>query len=232
MGLFITGKSGVYGGAKPIIEVVNIPARGNLIMDNKSDALDNEEFEDFEKTYNCCLAADEGIDIDAMARNIYAWLFQAIERSELYDTYEPGYYRSAYILAPIGIEELAGRLLGGVDITFTCKAYKRAIVGDKTITLRNETTIFNTEGFTSYPYMKIYASGTVSLAINNRMYVFEDINEYIEIDSELMNCYKGDKLQNNKMKSKIFPKLISGKNNISWIGNVNRIEIKPRWCSL
>jgi phage-related protein len=47
-----------------------------------------------------------------------------------------------------------------------------------------------------------------------------------------MNAYKGDTLQNNKMLVGAFPKLAAGDNNISWAGNVTKIEIVPRWCKL
>lgn len=52
------------------------------------------------------------------------------------------------------------------------------------------------------------------------------------LDSENMNAYKGDTLQNNKMLVGAFPKLAAGDNNISWAGNVTKIEIVPRWCKL
>lgn len=60
----------------------------------------------------------------------------------------------------------------------------------------------------------------------------KDVNEYIEIDGEIMNAYKGDLLQNSKMVTELFPKLTAGANNISWAGNVTKVEIIPRWCRL
>lgn len=110
--------------------------------------------------------------------------------------------------------------------------YKRALKGDETITITKAATITNPEGFTATPYMKIYGSGNVTLYINNRAHGFKNIDGYIEVDSENMNAYKGDTLQNNKMLVGAFPKLAAGDNNISWAGNVTKIEIVPRWCKL
>lgn len=93
-------------------------------------------------------------------------------------------------------------------------------------------TIYNTEGFTATPYIKITGSGGITLYINNRAHTFKDVNEYIEIDGEIMNAYKGDLLQNSKMVTELFPKLTAGANNISWAGNVTKVEIIPRWCRL
>lgn len=88
------------------------------------------------------------------------------------------------------------------------------------------------EGFTATPYIKITGSGGITLYVNNRAHTFKDVNEYIEIDGEIMNAYKGDLLQNSKMVTTLFPKLVAGANNISWAGNVTKVEIIPRWCRL
>lgn len=87
-------------------------------------------------------------------------------------------------------------------------------------------------GLYSNAIYEIYGSGNVTLYINNRAHGFKNIDGYIEVDSENMNAYKGDTLQNNKMLVGAFPKLAAGDNNISWAGNVTKIEIVPRWCKL
>lgn len=58
--------------------------------------------------------------------------------------------------------------------------------------------MYNAEFFPSSPYIKITGSGTVTLTINNASFTFSDIDEYIEIDSEAMNAYKGTVAKNNK----------------------------------
>lgn len=172
-------------------------------------------------------------DLEELAHSIYMWLYASgIEYSRLYDTYNTERYRLAYINSNASVSELAKRLLGEIEITFMCKAYERRLNGDKTITLTKAATIYNTEGFTATPYIKITGSGGITLYINNRAHTFKDVNEYIEIDGEIMNAYKGDLLQNSKMVTTLFPKLAAGANNISWAGNVTKVEIIPRWCRL
>jgi phage-related protein len=60
----------------------------------------------------------------------------------------------------------------------------------------------------------------------------KNVENEIEVDSEIMNCYKSISgvvtNQNNKMYSE-FPIIEEGLNNISWTGNVTRVEIIPRW---
>lgn len=62
--------------------------------------------------------------------------------------------------------------------------------------------------------------------------MISNLDEYIEIDSELMNCFKGTALKNDTVKGAEFPVLKSGVCTINCTGNVTRIEVIPRWCCL
>lgn len=231
MNLIITEHS--VTAPEPDIELIEVPARGNLIADNRVDELDNQPFSDAEVTYKCCVDATEDFALEELARRIYMWIYSGgTEYQKLYDTYDRDYYSLAYPSGTLSINELARRLLGEADIKFTRKPYKRLIKGDASIILTEATTIHNPEGFTSSPHIKITGTGNITLYINNRSHVFKDIEDYIEIDSEMMNAYKGITLQNNKMYTTTFPKLVAGENNISWTGKVTSIEIIPRWIKL
>lgn len=232
MGIMVEATESVYGAPAPVIETVSIPGRGNLILNSKTDPLDNEEFEDYQKKYSVYLLPESYQDIGTIARNIYAWLFREIKYKRLDDSYENEYYRMAYCKTQLSVEEITRNLLGKMDIVFNCKAYKFAYEGQRILTLTKPVSIYNTEGFTATPYLKIYGSGNVTLYINSRAHSFNGIESYIEVDSVLMNAYKGDILQNTKMTSSLFPKLAPGENTINWAGNVTKIEIIPRWCCL
>src|SRR5699024_5949956 len=101
--------------------------------------------------------------------------------------------------------------------------------GQNVITINNKNTILhNPEVITSKPYIKIYGDSEVELIINDDTSKY-DIDEYIEIDSELKECYKGNDLETFKCE---FPLLVEGENNIYENGDVDKIEIIPRWCRL
>ena len=163
MGLFITGQSAADSAAEPEIDTVEVPARGILIQDNRIDTLDNQRFKDYEQKYTCCVDATQGRSLEELAHSIYMWLYApGIGYSRLYDTYNTERYRLAYINSNASVSELAKRLLGEIEITFMCKAYERRLNGDKTITLTKAATIYNTEGFTATPYIKITGSGGIT----------------------------------------------------------------------
>ena len=98
--------------------------------------------------------------------------------------------------------------------------------------LPNSGIIVNPELFPSYPYIKITGSGNVTLSIGSSSFVLTAIGPSIEIDSEIMNVYRGATSLNSKMTSSGFPVLLPGDNSISWTGTVTKVEIIPRWCTL
>ena len=96
-------------------------------------------------------------------------------------------------------------------------------------------TITNPFSFASKPYLKIYGNGMGTLMIqsgtSNKIWQLE-IDDYIEIDSEKMNCYKGTLLRNDKVSGDGFQTFEKGENNIIFSGEITAIDIVPRWVSL
>ena len=119
-----------------------------------------------------------------------------------------------------------------MPIAFNCKPFLYSLAGQKAVKLTTPGKLYNAEAFPSAPYIKITGSGKITLYINNDAFAFSDVDGFIEIDSEMMNAFKGITPQNTKMTAPKFPVLYPGKNNISWVGNVSAVEIVPRWCTL
>lgn len=76
--------------------------------------------------------------------------------------------------------------------------------------------------------IKIYGSGNVQLTINDDTVQINNINQCVELDSKLLLCLNKDKTSKTKDMIGNFPLLSKGKNKISWIGNISKIEILPR----
>lgn len=233
-GIIVNKTSGAHGEPQAVLQTVAIPGKGKIIINNKEDELDNEQYEDTTKSYDVHVVPvdNQSQNIDIIARNIHRWLFQDVRYKKLTDTYEPGYFRKAYAYEQMSLARIAAGLIGKLTITFTCKAYKYSYSGLETITMTAPGHIFNTEGFTSKPLIRVYGVGDVILYINNRAHAFDIDDGYIDIDSENMNAYKNDILKNNHTAMTRYPKFAPGSNEISWLGNVQKIEIEPRWCTL
>lgn len=118
------------------------------------------------------------------------------------------------------------------EVQLSYKPFKKLRNVNK-VTLASSGTIANPLKYNSLPYIKITGSGDVTLKINGIDVVLKNIVEFIELDSEIEECFK---LKNNvltnensKMYSLDFPFFKPGSNTVSWTGNVTKVEIEPRW---
>ncbi len=235
-GLIVKRTEGVHGSPKPVVDVVNVPGRGNLIINRKADPLDNDEYEDIQKAYYVHMLPDEVSEqnIDMISRAMYRWLYaDSSKYRELKDSYETGYYRKAYVSEMITVDRIAQGLIGSLRLPFTCSAYKYLETGKEPINLSSASMIYNPEGFTAKPLIMAYGEGDINLVINDRTYIFTIDSEVICIDSEQMNSYdENNVLKNANTRFQHYPKLVAGTNDISWTGNLTQLIIIPRWCTL
>lgn len=204
------------------IEIIEIDGRNDHLL------IDKGNYKPFNLEIECYIDAEEN-NICEISRNIKKWLQSDFKFKKLIFSDDPEYYYEASCINKLDIEEVIN-LLGEFKITFLCNPLKKKINSDFPIVLTNNTTLYN-ENIVSNPYIKVVGSGNITVNINNQKLILKGVEEYIEVDTELYNCFKGSENQNNKMYSD-FPVLEEGKNNISWEGNVTRVEIIPRWVVL
>ena len=222
-GLLITGK-GSYKGAQRDITYTSIPGRsGDLVTDNG-------RYKNVKIPYSLALLNTTEWGFDELTRLIKGWLLSEQGYFPLWDSYDGKYYRLASYSNEVDIEQEL-RDLGKLKLSFNCKPFKYSFEGQRTVEMTAAGTLYNAEQFESKPYIKIVGSGTITLTINSAAVTLSNVDGYIEIDSEMMNAYKGTTAANSQM-SGAFPVLAPGKNNIAWTGNVTRLEIVPRWCCL
>lgn len=223
-GLLISDK-GSYKGASRDISYTSVPGRnGDLITDNG-------RYKNVNIPYKLTLLNNTEREFVELTHQIKGWLLAEQGYFRLWDSYDKKYFRLGSYSDEVDIEQEL-RDLGGLSLTFNCKPFKYSFEGQQPVVFTAAGTLYNSEFFPSLPYIKITGSGTVTLTINNNAFVFKGIEEYIEVDSEIMNAYKGTQPQNNKMTGAAFPTLLPGNNVISWVGNIKKLEIVPRWCCL
>ena len=223
-GLLISEK-GSYKGASRDISYTSVPGRsGDLFTDNG-------RYKNVNIPYKLTLLNNTEREFAELTHQIKGWLLAEQGYFRLWDSYDKKYFRLGSYSDEVDIEQEL-RDLGELSLTFNCKPFKYSFEGQQPVVFTASGTLYNSEFFPSLPYIKITGSGTVTLTINNNAFVFKGIEEYIEIDSEIMNAYKGTQPQNNKMTGAAFPTLLPGNNVISWVGNIKKLEIVPRWCCL
>ncbi len=112
------------------------------------------------------------------------------------------------------------------EVEFLCQPWAYLLTGEEVITITKKNTVIHNPGAISKPLIKVYGDDAVDLMINDKIHKFSNISEYAIVDSELMEVYKETSLVKYYGE---FPEFVPGKNNISWDGNVSKLEIIPRW---
>lgn len=146
-------------------------------------------------------------------------------------------FRYGVISGNLDIEEQLNKV-GSFTVTFNCKPFKYSFERQQTVAVDDsKLSLTNPTTFESRPYIKLYGSGPVALIVQPKgqgmtSWTISDIDEYIEIDSELMNCFKDMVLKNDTVTGNGFPVFKPGTSAVACVGNVTQIEIVPRWCCL
>ena len=229
-GLHIQSKN-VFSAPEYDVEFISIPGRSGDIINS------NRRFSNVKVTYTVFLARKNTAALAAVLRDIKGWLYAEPDRyHELTDSYDAEYFRYGVISGSLDIEEQLNKV-GSFTATFNCKPYKYSFAGQQMLAADDSAqAVTNPTAFESRPYIKLYGSGAVTLTVSTgestNSWTISDIDEYIEIDSELMNCYKGTVLKNDTVTGDGFPTLQSGTSTISCVGDVTRIEVIPRWRCL
>ena len=191
---------------------------------------DNGRYKNVQKEYKVT-ALTETYPLPLLVQKVAAWLETTANYGILTDTYDPNYFRYACYTGKISFSDKLLKL-GAATLKFDCKPFKYSFEGQKEIRISTATRLWNPEDIASTPYIKIVGSGDITLTIGNSSFAFTGIEDYIEIDGDLMAAYKATELQNNKISFVDFPKFAPGWNHISFTGDVKEIAIVPRWCAL
>ncbi len=206
------------------ITYVSIPGRsGDLIQDNG-------RYKNTWRTYPIAAWSDD-YPLEMILKKVSSWLAGSVGYHRLTDTYDPDYYRMATISGSIEFTQKL-KQIGLASLYFNTKPFMYRIDGDNPIILTGSSEIYNPEDWESTPIIKLIGSGDITLNINGSSFSISNVEDHIELNSELMAAHKGSVLQNSKISFVDFPKLSPGKNDISFSGSVESIEIIPRWCTL
>lgn len=229
MGLRIENKN-VFSAPQYEVKFQSIPGRdGDLI-------LPNGRYPNVQVTYSVFLPAKTLPELQRKLTAVKAWLFTEPDRyHELRDSYDTETFRRAVINTQLDIEDQLNRI-GVFTVSFSCLPFKYLDSGQETITLTSSSNLSNPTAFTAKPLIRINGSGECRITFRNttgglRLDLTE-LDGYMEIDSEQMNCYKGAEPKNDCVEGNGFPVLLPGTNRIIFSGDITSVEIKPRWVTL
>lgn len=214
-----------FSSPEPDVSMQSVPGRsGDLIIDNG-------RYKNVDIRYDCAIVSEEPFS-RAAQRIRAALLARGPGYNVLADSYDADYFRYACIRKAVQIEQ-SGINDGTMAVTFDCKPYRYSFAGQIELVLtKSGAVVYNYEKSTALPYIKLVGSGAVTLSVNGVAFPVSDVDEFVEIDSESMNTYKGTENKNATTSALEYPELRPGENIVSWTGSVTAVHILPRWRSL
>lgn len=160
-------------------------------------------------------------------QRIDTWLLNSVGK---YLTYSLDEFTS-YKVKQVSISDTTttSRIMRHFSVTFTCTGLKYMASGLKPIeVISSGITLNNFGSYEAKPLVKIYGTGNISVSIGNKNFIINNVVDYVNVDSEIKECYKDD-INKGKDMTGDWPVFSIGKNTITWTGNVTKLEITPRW---
>lgn len=229
MGLHIEKKD-VFSAPKYETEFTAIPGRnGDLISPNG-------RYGNVQVVYSVFLPAKSKEELADKISAVKAWLYaEPNVYHELRDTYDEKYFRKAVFASKLDIEDELNRI-GVFTISFSCLPFRYAVDGFNEISVSSGTVIENPTAFEAKPYIMLTGNGSGTLTITSpgskKSWTFSNIQQHIEIDSDLMNFYKGSTPENDAVEGEGFPILYPGGNTFTFSGGITGAYVMPRWVTL
>ena len=148
----------------------------------------------------------------------------------LEDSYHPNEFRKAFFRGPIEVMPTSMKDAGKFDITFEAKPQRWLKSGETAIEITSSgTDINNPTSFPSRPLIRVYGYGEFYIG-SDRITITQSYS-YIDIDCEMMDCYRGTINCNDlvSFQSNDFPTLKPGDTGITFPNTITKIVITPRW---
>lgn len=163
----------------------------------------------------------ERIDIDF--DRVYEWLTDIEDNRLLFGRYDRCYKVKKVIFGDLKKEF---RTIGEFTVTFICEPFSCDLdVVTHEITSNNFN--FNYEGNApSEPLIKIYGSGNIQVTINGETMAINNVTDYVEVDSKLLQVRNLDGTSKDNDTLGDFILFAKGENIITYTGNVTKMIVE------
>lgn len=217
-GVYISG-SGTYNSPKRDYSTYKVPGRNGDLILNKN------RLENVSLTY----PAFSYDNFDQNLADLRSALLSTDGYARLWDSYHQDEYRMAYYAGPLTVEARNRLDAGKYELKFDCKPQRFLLTGETAKTFSTAGTITNPTLFDSRPLIRVTGYGTIT--IGSDVITIAQAFAYVDIDSEIQDCYHGTDNANGKvtLQQNNFPVLSPGANNIAFSGNITSVAITPRW---
>jgi len=207
----------VFDAPERDVSEIEVPGRNGTLT------IDNGRFRDMDLTYHAYVTSGFWECIGEL-RN---FLKRTVGYRRLEDTFHSEEYRMAKYIDGFTIGG-SDRVGGEFDLKFKCKPQRFLKSGEYPIRSAGSVKLWNPTEFNALPLIRVYGTSG-NLMVGNTIIRLDKIGEYVDIDCETQNAYKGIENCNGNIYAPDFPVLLPGENGVSFEGNIEEIEITPRW---
>ena len=219
-GIYISGDQ-TFNAPERDVENIEIPGR------NGSLAISRNRFKNITVPYSAFIRRD----FAANTAGATAWLLGNDGYQRLEDTYHPDFFRMARFSGPVDFDVRFLNYSGEATLIFDCLPQRWRKDGESSSIYTEARTIYN-DLFPALPLIKVNGTGTGNLYVGRYTVEILSLDEYVMLDSDTQNAYKGTLNKNNTIFAPEFPVLEPGENHISWDGDISSVEITPRWWTV
>lgn len=215
----------VFPSPEADIEFIDIQGRDGSL------AVDNKRLKDvsFPIPVRIHLPGDK--TVEQISTDLSEWLKNDISWGTLKFSGSPEYEYQAIFYEQFDVKQTLINY-GKTVLVFRMKPYKKR--GDSSVvSVSQGKDLSNPERRTAKPLINIKGIGNITLKNNGKDWlILSNVDGELIVDSQIQSVYKGVTPHFDKMNSNLyplFPVLTSGKNVITWTGNVTELTITPRW---
>lgn len=211
-----------YGMPERDVETIDIEGRnGNLVVDNG-------RYKNREISYPCII-------VDNFMENYSAFIGYILNQRgyiRIESSFNPDEYVLGVYKGKIDPKTTVFREKGSFEIDFERKPQRFIKKGEIPIEFSSNGNLFNTYTGVALPLVRVYGTGSIS--IGNTTITVNSVNQYVDIDCDIQDAYKGTTNCNGNitLNNGRFFELEPGLNNISIGNGISKIEITPRWWRL
>lgn len=162
---------------------------------------------------------------------VFSWLNQD-GYHRLVDSRFPEVYRMARVASVDEVENHRD-CYHETKVSFDCQPQSFLLSGQSVLEVSQSSWMLNPTGYTALPLIEVIGQGPAELTVGDvTVSILYSPNEVLFIDSDTQNAYDSTGYQNKNISAMEFPSLKAGKTQISWTGNITKVNITPRWWKL
>lgn len=210
-----TIREGVYNAPNRAYKQVSIPGRNGDLM------IDQGRMENIDVKYPCLIYRG----FDSNLAGLRSALLSQHGYVRIVDSFHPDEYRLGVYMDELSVIPTTLGDGGTFDVVFYCKPQRFLISGETAVT---GASIENPTLFPSKPLIRVTGYGTLSVG-DYSLTIQQHSQSYIDIDSDIEDCYCGTVNMNQYVSLEDFPELEPGANGITQDSTITAVQITPRW---